>query len=192
MARVRLGINPITTFNPIEDGRFYPFIITRNGFGTFYVLDAECRHNRCVLPAYDNLEFKIECPCHHSVYDVEGAVMHGPATQPLHRYDCEFDGNDTLTIHIPCWGFTVQAAVLNNNPGARLKLDFDAAKEVTYEVSFAQSPQGPWSPATFALTPTGAADQTNLTAAEGGPVSLYLDRTGTKGFYAVGMKLTET
>src|SRR6187399_2044985 len=51
---VRLSINPIISHDPIEDGRFYPFIITRDGFGNFFVLDSECRHARCVVPAYNN------------------------------------------------------------------------------------------------------------------------------------------
>lgn len=189
---VRLGINPVSSPAPIDDGRFYPLIITRDGFGNFYVLDSECRHARCVVPAYDSTEFLIRCQCHGSCYAVDGSVLQGPAMQPLHRYNCEYDGNDTLTIHIPCWGFETKATVLPGGATTRIRLDFDATKEVTYEVSFAQSPQGPWTTATFATSPTGTADQTSLTPTAGGPVSIYLDRTTTSGFYAVGMKLAET
>lgn len=189
---VRLGINPVTSEDPINDGRFYPIILTRDGVGTFYALDSECRHNRCVVPAYDSLAFEIECPCHHSKYEVDGSVKEGPATQPLHRYPCEYDGNDTLTIHIPCWGFETTATVLPGGTGARIRLDFAAKKEVTYEVSFSQSPNGPWTTASFATSAGGLADQTELTPATSAPVSIYLDRTTTSGFYAVGMKLTET
>lgn len=189
---VRLGINPVNSSDPIDDGRFYPFIITRDGFGNFYVLDAECRHARCVLPAYDSLEFKIVCECHGSWYDVDGSVLQGPALQPLHRYQATFDGVDTLTIQVPCWGFKTQATVLPGGPTTRLRLDFDAIKEVTYEVSFSQSPNGPWSPASFAITPSGAANLIELTPTASGPVSVYLDRTTATGFYAVGMKLVET
>ena len=189
---VRLGINPVSSTAPIDDGRFYPFIITRDGLGNFYVLDAECRHARCVLPAYDSQEFKIVCECHGSWYDVDGSVLQGPALQPLHRYQASFDGVDTLTIQIPCWGFTTKATVLPGGPASRLRLDFDTTKEVTYEVSFSQSPKGPWSPASFATTPGGAANLTELTPSASGPVSVYLDRTTATGFYAVGMKLVET
>lgn len=189
---VRLGINPIASPNPINDDRFYPFIITRDGFGTFYVLDSECRHNRCVVPAYDNVAFEIRCPCHNSTYAVDGSVTGGPAMQPLYRYQSSFDGDDTLTIHVPCWGFETKATVLPGGAASRIRLDFDANKEVTYEVSFAQSPKGPWTPATFATTPGGTANQTELTPTASGPVSIYLDRTTATGFYAIGMKLIET
>ncbi len=189
---VRLGINPVSSPEPIDDGRFYPFIITRDGFGNFYVLDSECRHARCVVPAYDPEAFEIRCSCHGSAYEVDGTVKEGPAQQPLHRYDSSFDGVDTLTIQIPCWGFTTKATVWPGGPTTRLRLDFDATKAVTYEVSFAQSPKGPWMTASFATTPAGTADQTSLTPAASGPVSVYLERTTTSGFYAVGMKLAET
>jgi len=189
---VRLGINPVSSPDPIDDGRFYPFIITRDGFGNFFVLDSECRHARCVVPAYDNIEFLIRCSCHGSAYAVDGSVLEGPAQQPLHRYQASFDGMDTLTIQIPCWGFATQATVLPGSGTPRLRLDFDATKEVTYEVSFAQSPNGPWTTASFATSPTGLADQTSLTPATSGPVAVYLDRTTTSGFYAVGMKLAAT
>lgn len=188
---VRLGVNPVISPAPIDDGRFYPFIITRDGFGNFYVLDSECRHNRCVVPAYDSIEFLIRCQCHGSCYGVDGSVLQGPALQPLHRYQATFDGVDTLTIQIPCWGFKTQATVLPGGATARLRLDFDATKEVTYKVSFAQSPNGPWSPASFATASGDAANLTELTPATSGLVSVYLDRTTATGFYAVGMKLSE-
>lgn len=189
---VRLGINPVTSENAIDDGRFYPLIITRDGFNNFYALDSECRHARCVLPAYDSEAFVIHCPCHGSEYAVDGSVTQGPAMQPLHRYVCEYDGNDTLTIRIPCWSFETRAIILPGGAAARIQLDFDATKEVTYEVSFSQGPNGPWSPASFATTPGGAANLTELTPSASGPVSVYLDRTTATGFYAVGMKLVET
>ena len=189
---VRLGINPVLSSDPIDDGRFYPFIITRDGVGTFFVLDSECRHARCVVPAYDYPTFEIRCPCHGSAYEVDGSVKEGPAMQPLHRYESSFDGVDTLTIKIPCWGFTTQATVLPGSGTTRLRLDFDAVLQVTYEISFAQSPNGPWTTASFATTSTGTADQTSLTLENSGPVSVYLDRTTSTGFYAVGMKLSET
>lgn len=189
---VRLGINPVISEDPLDDGRYYPLIITRDGFNNFYVLDSECRHARCVLPAYDGEAFVIHCPCHGSEYAVDGSVTQGPAQQPLYRYTSEYDGDNTLTIHIPCWGFETTATVLPGGANSRLRLDFEGKKEVTYEVSFSPSPKGPWTPASFATTAAGAANQTEFTPTISGPISLYLDRTTATGFYAVGMKLVQT
>src|SRR5262245_24772587 len=92
---VRIGINPVSPDEePVADGKFYPLLINRDRAGKFYVLDSECRHASCVVPPYDAYDFSIICPCHGSRYDVDGAVINGPAESPLHAYQFEFDGND--------------------------------------------------------------------------------------------------
>lgn len=186
---VRLGINPVGN-DDFPDGPFYPFLINRDDLGNFHVLDCECRHASCVLPALDASEQGIRCGCHGSFYRIDGAVLEGPAEFPLHAYQFEFDGSDLLTIRVPCWGFETKLAVLPGGPGTRVKLDFPVQGQVTYEVVFSPSPQGPWTVASFATTPDGPADQTSLTTF-GGEATLYLDRTTDTGFYAIGMKLSE-
>jgi Rieske Fe-S protein len=184
---VRLGINPVLGDYP--DGTFYPFLINRDDFGNFHVLDSECRHESCVVPVFDSVQLGMRCPCHNSFYGIDGEVLEGPTTQALHRYAFEFDGNDTLTIRVPCWGFDVKAAVLPS-PSARLRLDFTAFQNSTYEISFRENLHSPWTLAAFATTPAGPANQTSLTTFAG-PVSVYLDRATATGFYAVGVKLSE-
>ena len=188
---VRLGINPVLPdAEPFPDGAFYPFLINRDDAGNFYVLDCECRHASCVVPVFDTGEMSIHCPCHGSRYWVDGEVINGPAQFLLHAYPFEFDGNDLLTIHVPCWGFATKLAIPSGGPTARIKLEFPMQPQVTYEVLFSTSPRGPWSVASFATTPTAAANQTSINTF-GGDATLYLDRTTTTGFYAVGMKLNE-
>jgi Rieske Fe-S protein len=188
---VRLGINPVRPdVEPFPDGPFYPFLINRDDAGNFYVLDCECRHASCVVPAFDAFEMAIHCPCHDSRYDINGANIDGPAQFPLHNYQFEYDGSDQLTIHIPCWGFETKLAVLPGGVASRIKLEFPMQGQVTYEVLFSTSPQGPWSVVSFATTPTEPANQTSINTF-GGDATLYLDRTTATGFYAVGMKLSE-
>jgi Rieske Fe-S protein len=188
---VRIGINPVRPdVEPFPDGPFYPFLINRDDAGNFYVLDCECRHASCVVPTFDTNNLSIDCPCHGSRYGVDGAVINGPAQFPLHAYQFEYDGSDLLTIHVPCWGFETKLGVASAGPSARIKLEFPMQGQVTYEVVFSTSPQGPWSVASFATTPTGPANQTSINTF-GGDATLYLDRTTATGFYAVGMKLTE-
>jgi Rieske Fe-S protein len=189
---VRLSLNPVF-HDDYPDGSFHPFLINRDDVGNFYVLDCECPHEGCSVPPFDNSvggEMKIRCPCHRSAYGIDGAVEEGPTTKPLQSYPFEFDGNDTLTIRIICWGFEVKAAILPGGPNSRIRLDFEAFQNATYEVSFRENHQSPWTMADFATTPTGPADQTNLTTFAG-PVSVYLDRTTATGYYAVGVKLSE-
>lgn len=185
---VRLGIKPLGPLKP-ED-IFYPFLINRDGFGNFFVLDCACRHEGCVVPTYDNTQFNIECPCHGSRYDIDGSVLRGPTVEPLHQYTSEFDGNDTLTIHIPCWAFKTQLLVLSSDVNSRIQLDFPTFPEVTYEVSFRERSQDPWTATTFATSAGGPANETSLSGL-GTPATVYLDRTTPTGFYAVSMKLLE-
>ena len=186
---VRLGLNPVS-HDHYPDGTFYPFLINRDDFGNFYVLDCQCLHQGCSVPTFDPGELGIRCPCHGSFYGIDGEVLEGPTTQALHRYQFEFDGDDTLAIHIPCWGFEVKAEVLPGGPNSRIRLDFEAFQNTTYEVKFREKNNSPWTTASFATAPTGPADQTSLTTFAG-PVSVYLDRTTATGYYAVGVKLSE-
>jgi len=184
---VRLGVNPITGGDPFPDGDFYPILINRDDAGKFYVLDCECRHQSCVVPPF-NLVDLIHCQCHDSRYWIDGSVVNGPTAAPLGTYQFEYDGADTLTIHIPCWAFQTNALVLPGGANSRIQLDFYANTNVTYELSFKERMADGWTRAEFAKTPTGAADQTSLLGS-GEYVRVYLDRSKANGFYAVGMKL---
>lgn len=185
---VRLGLNPITGGDPFPDGDFYPILINRDDAGKFYVLDCECRHQSCVVPPFNLADSGIHCQCHGSLYWIDGSVLNGPAASPLGAYQFESDGNDTLTIHIPCWAFQVSASVLPGGASPRIQIDFYANTNVTYELSFCQRLQDAWTTAQFATTPSGATNQTSLLG-PGGEVSVYVDRTTASGFYAIGMKL---
>jgi len=184
---VRLGLNPVDSF---PEGNFYPILINRDDAGNFHVLDCECRHQSCVVPPFSMSSFNIECPCHGSQYWIDGSVLQGPTTMALGAYPFEFDGNDHLTIHIPCWAFSVSARIASGGAAARLQIDFYANPNTTYEVSFRQRTTDPWSIASFATTPSGPANQTSLLGSDSN-VSVYVPRPTPAGFYAVGMKLGE-
>jgi Rieske Fe-S protein len=185
---VRIGVNPVTGGDPFPDGDFYPILINRDDGGKFYVLDCECRHQSCVVPPFNLADRGIHCQCHGSLYWIDGSVLNGPAASPLGAYQFEFDGNDTLTIHIQCWAFQVSATVLPSGPTSRIQIDFYGNTNVMYEVSFRERLDQPWTTAAFATTPSGPANQTSLMAT-GQDVSVYVDRSKPTGFYAVGMKL---
>ena len=191
---VRLGINPVRPDSePFPDGNFWPLIINRDDAGNYYVLDSECRHASCVVPTYDPYEEPegaMRCPCHGSLYNIAGDVIGGPAQNSLHAYPFTFDGNDTLTIQVTCWGFKTELTVLPAGSNSRVRLDFPTFPQVNYEVSFRETAIAAWTTVPFATTPNGATSQTVL-AALGLPATVYLDRTTPSGFYAVGMKLSE-
>lgn len=50
--------------------------------GGLYALDAVCTHLGCIIgPGKNTVGF--ECPCHGSRFGADGAVVNGPAAQPL-------------------------------------------------------------------------------------------------------------
>ena len=186
---VRLGLNPVTGGDPFPDGDFYPILINRDDAGKFYVLDCECRHQSCVVPPFNLADSGIHCQCHGSLYWIDGSVLNGPAASPLGAYQFEFDGNDTITIHIQCWAFQVSATALSSDVNSRIQIDFYGNTNVTYELSFRERLLDPWTIASFAITPSGAADQTSIVGS-GDNLTVYVDRPTTSGFYAVGMNLS--
>ena len=55
-----------------------------------------CSHGFCELE-WSAIEGAIECPCHHSLFNTEGVVLVGPATEDIRSYSiCEKD--DVLYI----------------------------------------------------------------------------------------------
>ncbi len=58
--------------------------VYRDDAGAFHEVSATCTHLGCVVE-WNSLEKSWDCPCHGSRFDVDGAVLNGPATKPLPR-----------------------------------------------------------------------------------------------------------
>lgn len=67
-------------FTDEESGQ--PAVLVRLDDGDFRAYSAICTHRQCVVGYADG---DLACPCHGSVFDAanEGAVLNGPATEPL-------------------------------------------------------------------------------------------------------------
>lgn len=192
LGSVRLGINPVQPYDePYPDGDFYPFLINRGYDNNYYVLDCQCRHAGCVVPTYDVGTNVIRCPCHLSGYDIDGSVVNGPATDPLYNYPFKFEDPDTMVIEIPCWNFDIKASVLPSGGNGRLKLEWNANANATYEVTFREKLSDPWVKVPLATTPTGPANQMSIKTVLSQFTSVYLDRTTPTGFFAMGLQVGE-
>jgi cytochrome b6-f complex iron-sulfur subunit len=65
--------------------------------GKIYACTTICPHRKVTInEAVDQNGF--ECPRHHSMFDIEGNVTHGPATKPLIRYAISVDSNNHLIV----------------------------------------------------------------------------------------------
>ncbi|MER6772518.1 FAD-dependent oxidoreductase [Streptomyces bacillaris] len=54
--------------------------------GTVRAVSARCTHLGCLV-AFNEAETAWECPCHGSRFGVDGAVLQGPAVEPLERVE---------------------------------------------------------------------------------------------------------
>ena len=58
-----------------------------------------CTHGNCDVEWAAELDL-VRCPCHNSLFDWDGSVIQGPATQSLSTFNvCLNDSGDALMIH---------------------------------------------------------------------------------------------
>ncbi|MGW5054013.1 FAD-dependent oxidoreductase [Actinokineospora sp. NPDC004072] len=58
--------------------------VYRDADGELHAVGLTCTHLGCVV-RFNTAEHSWDCPCHGSRFDVDGAVLEGPATKPLER-----------------------------------------------------------------------------------------------------------
>jgi menaquinol-cytochrome c reductase iron-sulfur subunit len=55
----------------------------------------QCTHLGCAYH-WDDSKHEFLCPCHNSIFAMDGKVMSGPAPRPLDRYDVKVEGDKLL------------------------------------------------------------------------------------------------
>ena len=58
--------------------------VYRDERGGLHAVSVRCTHLGCLV-RFTAAERSWDCPCHGSRFDVDGAVLEGPATDPLER-----------------------------------------------------------------------------------------------------------
>ena len=65
--------------------------------GNLYAIDDTCTHQGCSLARGQLAGTTVTCSCHGSQFDVtSGAVLRGPADEPVRSRKIEIDGEDLL------------------------------------------------------------------------------------------------
>lgn len=67
--------------------------------GGIYAMSALCTHEMCIVD-YAPATNDFGCPCHGSVFDINGAVTQSPANMPLPHYACSLDGNGDVIVDL--------------------------------------------------------------------------------------------
>jgi glycine/D-amino acid oxidase-like deaminating enzyme/nitrite reductase/ring-hydroxylating ferredoxin subunit len=65
--------------------------VHRDNDGILHAVSAICTHLGCTV-GWNTAEHSWDCPCHGSRFDVDGSVLEGPATEPLHAIALEEKG----------------------------------------------------------------------------------------------------
>ncbi|MDN7023324.1 FAD-dependent oxidoreductase [Methanoculleus sp. FWC-SCC1] len=60
--------------------------VYRDAAGRLYAVEPVCSHMGCIV-SWNEAEKSWDCPCHGSRYDVDGNILHGPATERLKQRD---------------------------------------------------------------------------------------------------------
>jgi len=55
----------------------------------------QCTHLGCAYH-WDETKNDFLCPCHSSIFSIDGKVLSGPAPRPLDRYETKLDGSKLL------------------------------------------------------------------------------------------------
>lgn len=69
--------------------------VVKNAGGDVVAFDPACTHLACAYH-WESTQKEFLCPCHTSVFSVDGKVVSGPAPRPLDRYVSKIEGGKLL------------------------------------------------------------------------------------------------
>ena len=75
----------------------FPLVVLRASASQMLAFDARCPHLGCAVRGAQQLFI---CPCHGSLFNLDGSVKLGPATGPLTALQVTFDGTQVM-VRVP-------------------------------------------------------------------------------------------
>lgn len=177
-----------------------PLTLNRVSPQEFVTLDSVCTHQGCTVGPFILSDNCMTCPCHGSRFDVEGKVFRDglgssePAPSDLNRFETTYDAAaETVAITIPGLALGVKSIEVFPQPLSgvvKVKLTFPVTGGSTYEVSHQAGLDGTFVAVPFSITPTGTQLLPSITPTADGEITAYIDATGARGFYVVGLRLS--
>lgn len=77
--------------NGVQQGVY----VINQGNGKWLALDFHCTHLQCAVHWLDAMQ-SFSCPCHGSVFDINGNVKSGPAPRPLYHRVIQIQGDSVM------------------------------------------------------------------------------------------------
>ena len=75
----------------------FPLLVIRSSAQAVSAFDARCPHLGCAVRGASKL---LICPCHGSLFNLDGSLKAGPSTKPLAKLSASFDGS-TVVVQVP-------------------------------------------------------------------------------------------
>lgn len=79
----------VATSSTGPDG--FSILLARTGQTEYMAMSMRCTHQSCSVRDTLSNDGRIVCPCHGSKFAIDGAVVQGPANEPLKRYPTRYD-----------------------------------------------------------------------------------------------------
>lgn len=91
------GVAGPITYDFSSKGDVVGIFVVKDGSQT-YGIEQTCTHLGCPV-AWDPSSTQFQCPCHGSIFDKKGNVIHGPAPQPLYQHNVTLNtAANTVTV----------------------------------------------------------------------------------------------
>ena len=85
---------PVGSALLVEGGGGAPVVVAQPTAGRIVAFSGLCTHQGCAVAVAGQ---ELDCPCHGSRFDaLTGAVLQGPATDPLTPYEVRVDGDSVV------------------------------------------------------------------------------------------------
>jgi Rieske Fe-S protein len=178
-------------FNNGAVGTYYPFTLTRAPGNVFHAVDTRCTHEGTVVgPFSGGSSGFMECPNHFSQFDIAGKVTLGPAETDLACYATSFNSSTgVISVEVPALYTSISTVSVQSTTAStiRLRLQFRTLNSTfTYRVQYQQTLSDAPAFVTFATSATGNASSSQI-AGNSGTRTIFVDATGTTGFFAVAL-----
>jgi Rieske Fe-S protein len=164
--------------------------VTRAPGDVFHVVSAYCTHAGCIVNPYDNNFGKMICDCHNSQYDIQGQITSPYVVgQPsLPYYNSTLDGY-ILSVEIPNLNFKVNSIARSTPVGgnARFLISFPAKAGGRYRILHTPDLSTTPVQVNYSNSAGGSLNQTQFNAPSNATKNVYVQNTGTSGFYMVEM-----